>query len=210
MSNLSQEKEQNPNWRGGKATLECAECHKTFEAHRADVRRGRKFCSTECGYENKRNQVIFECEYCGKKAQRRKSDYEKAKIHFCSKECDVKWRSENLRGERSFHYGKKQTPEQVEKRIKTGENHHGWKGGRTIHAGYVYMTTDDGRRVLEHRLKAEKALGRKMNPWEVVHHINGDRTDNRNCNLLICDKSYHQWLEREMARLYKQEHFAHI
>lgn len=77
------------------------------------------------------------------------------------------------------------------------------------HRGYIYLRLD-GRRVYEHILVAEKALGRKMKRGEVVHHINGDKADNRNCNLLICDKSYHGWLEKKMAQLYKQEHFAHI
>lgn len=30
----------------------------------------------------------------------------------------------------------------------------------------------------------------------------------RHTDLLICTRAYHGWLEREMARLYKAEHFA--
>ena len=36
----------------------------------------------------------------------------------------------------------------------------------------------DGRRVLEHRFVVERHLGRKLTRSEVVHHIDGDRTNN--------------------------------
>lgn len=38
---------------------------------------------------------------------------------------------------------------------------------------------------LEHRLVMEQAIGRKLNRGETVHHINGDRLDNRLENLQL-------------------------
>ena len=58
----------------------------------------------------------------------------------------------------------------------------------------------NGKVYYVHRKIAEKALGRKLKRNEVVHHINMEKDDNRNSNLLVCDSSYHMWLHSRMAK----------
>jgi hypothetical protein len=84
-----------------------------------------------------------------------------------------------------------------------GTDHHKWKGGTYMHSGgYIYEYAPehpaacDGY-VLQHRLVMERCLGRYLAAEETIHHINGDRADNRIENLEIMAHGAHMRLHRE-------------
>ena len=85
--------------------------------------------------------------------------------------------------------------------LRPGSKNPAWKGGRYVdNDGYIRVWAGNDRYKFEHKLVVEKALGRKLTKNERVHHINENRSDNRNSNLLVCSTGYHLNLHLKMKR----------
>ena len=70
------------------------------------------------------------------------------------------------------------------------------RGGSVNGDGYRMVSVAPYTPVREHRWIAEQHIGRKLLPTEHVHHINGDKLDNRVENLRVLTDSEHMSLHR--------------
>lgn len=97
-----------------------------------------------------------------------------------------------------------------------------WRGGKHFDGnGYVFIWVDKdnffypmissskkckcGGYVMEHRLVVAQSLGRCINPWEIVHHKNRIRNDNKIANLQLVSDDEHKQLTLMENRIRKLE-----
>lgn len=152
---------------------QCKNCGQTFQAIPSEVSRGKAlFCSNSCYRIASHTRRTILCEIC-KKPFLRKS----LKHRFCCRDC-------YLIAAKTGRIPRYKSPELI-------------KGGYK----YVYLPPDnffspmcdkDGY-VAEHRLVMAQHIGRCLHSWELVHHKNGQKVDNRIENLeIVCQVDHIQ------------------
>ena len=149
-----------------------------------------------------RKKIIAKCKLCNKLF----SYCPSSKRKFCSFLCSSKYKQLHPPST-AFKKGHK-ISEKLKKKLsiinhqRTGNKSHHWKSGRIMRRGYVFIYIPEHpfanhKYVLEHRLVAEKILGRYLTKLETVHHINEIRNDNRPKNLfLFLSKIHHNKYHR--------------
>ena len=127
------------------------------------------------------------CDNCNKEFEWNRSTYylRNNKHFFCDRYCYYEWR-------------------------KDIKNHPHWKGGKVLMQDYEFT------KIPEHpyssitgyvktaRLIMERKLKRYLDPEEVIHHIDGNRTNNKIKNLMLFENKSehikHHWDIRKLGR----------
>ena len=162
--------------------------------------------------------LIKSCEYCHTKYFIKPSCFKRSK--YCSRKCQTiaiahlpriykitETTREKMR-QRWFSKSITQRRKILEKawsslRGKVGQKCHNWNGGISGTRGYrlLYVGSKKPKYIREHIFLIERHLGRALLPGEIVHHLNGNKQDNRLSNLRVMSSADHKRLHDFKRRL---------
>ena len=161
-----------------KIKVNCKVCKKSFFTTPDRIKNNRgKYCSRKCQFKSLERKISRKCGNCKKTLSIVRSKANQTNNNFCSEKCLSMGRSKIA----STHLVKWINKNKGFEKQKFGLN------GKAISLDGYYIY--NGIKV--HRLLMEKHIGRKLKSSEIVHHINGNKFDNRIENLQIVSRAEH-------------------
>lgn len=168
--------------------VQCAQCGKTIRRKPSQIEKTQhSFCSKECRSLFQKSGWMLSCDWCGTAFYKPLSRIRNE--NFCSAACRNRWLGKqnvevrNVPGHSAGHKAPHLT-DLNRRRNPLGR----LTGGKT-----KAVASQTYRKI------AEEMIGRKLTKDEVVHHINGDRSDNRPENMAVLPRTEHNRLHMHLA-----------
>ncbi len=169
----------------------CQQCKVDFKPKHFKSALHPKYCSRKCTHEARKNAAPCVCLACGKVSIVSKSARESGRGKFCSRECKDK--ASRTRLSKICLHCTGPIPDKKRNTLFCG-----WecyqkatgKGKGSVNLRGYRIVSVAGTKIPEHRAVMEQHLGRKLLRSETVHHINGDKLDNRIENLELWNSSH--------------------
>jgi hypothetical protein len=185
--------------RDGK-TISCFTCKKVFYIPK-NMFKTRRFCSHKCYSLWKKGNPIFKV-WLGKIRPSFSGENNPMKRPEVRKKI-----SDAMKGRKLTEAHKKKLS-LAKIGLYSGNKHWNWQGGISHTPHYKTIRFSPGFYVYEHRLIAEKMLGRKLERGEVVHHIDFNSFNNNPDNLRVMKHRDHIILHKARAKEKRDAHLS--
>ena len=165
--------------------LKCDCCGKSILKKKSHIT-NKNYCSRDCHNLSMQNGRIVNCSICGEEVYKSKGNIRTR--NFCSTRCRNLWLSEN--GHIMNPMGK-----------SAGHKAPHLTSLNKVRNPLMCISKPnaDNPHKENPRKTMSEYLGRQLLSTEDVHHVNGDRTDNRIQNLVVMEKKKHLRMHMKMA-----------